>query len=62
MLRRVKVIKKPELHSTGDHSPKCTCKGQTGTIETVHTDGIAVVRLDSGGRIGVPFGCLKELP
>ena len=60
-MKRVKVIKKPELHSTGDHSPKCTCRGKTGTLENVHTDGLAIVHFDKGGRAGIPFGCLKEL-
>lgn len=61
MGKRVKVVTKPPLHGTGKGSGKCTCKGRTGELLNVFTDGVAIVKLDSGGRVGLPFNCIKEL-
>jgi len=61
-MKRVKVIIKPPMHGSGKDSPSCTCRGRTGELQTVHTDGIAIVRFDkSGGRAGIPFSCLREI-
>lgn len=60
-MKRYKVAIKPPEHATGDNSPKCTCRGKTGVVELVHTDGIAIVRFDKGGRAGISFNCLKEI-
>lgn len=60
-LQRVKVVKKPDLHGTGKGSGPCRCKGQTGVVQTVFPDGLAIIRLDQGGRVGIPYGCLKDI-
>jgi hypothetical protein len=65
---RVKVVREPSDHATGDHSPKCTCRGRIGTVEhfTIEATNIrtplVIVRFDkSGGRAGIPQSCLRVL-
>jgi ribosomal protein L21E len=58
---RVKIIRKPASHATGTGSMPCTCKGKTGTMIGYHGHTI-FVRLDKGGRVGVPANDLMLLP
>jgi hypothetical protein len=60
-MKRVKIVHTPDQHGTGKDSPRCTCKGKTGDLVAVFTDGVAIVNLDAGGRVGLPFSCLREL-
>jgi hypothetical protein len=63
-MKRVKIIRTPAKHGLGRDGKRvtpCTCRGLTGTLVSVFDDGTAVVRLDRGGRVGLPFACLKEL-
>lgn len=56
--RRVKITGTPVLHGTGKGSRPCSCKGKTGVLIHVVTEGnskLAFVRLDKGGRVGVPL-------
>ena len=60
-MQRVEIVHTPELHGKGKDSPRCTCKGLTGVVQTAFPDGIAIVKLDKGGRVGIPYNCLREI-
>jgi hypothetical protein len=60
---RVRIIKRPPAHATGRDSGPCTCRGKTGTLvnQPVSNGLIAIVRLDKGGRVGLPIDCIQEI-
>ena len=59
-MTRVRVIRTPPEHATGDKSPPCTCAGREGRIIGADRQ-LLFIAFDSGGKAGVPTDCCKIL-